>query len=190
MKKHYADPFTPVEPVDKKNPTHYVNNKEFYNAIVEYRTQYLEAERNGTEKPRISNYLGECVWKIAKGLAQKHNFRNYSYIDDMVSTAVESCIANMHMFNPEKSQNPFAYFTQSCYYDFLHIIKREKKESAKKRRLILSAGVDTFELQEHDEDGEFAVSMVEYIQSFTEDDVPEPVKQKQEKPGGLEGLFE
>jgi len=190
MKKHYADPFVPVEPVDKKNPAHYVNNKEFYNAVVEYRTAYYAALENGTQKPQISNYIGECIWKIAKGLAQKHNFRNYSYIDDMVSTAVEACIANVHMFNPEKSQNPFAYFTQSCYYAFLHIIKLEKKETSKKRRMILSAGVDTFELQEHDEDGEFALSIIEYIQGFTDDEPVEVIKQKTEKPGGLEGLFE
>lgn len=189
MKKKYSDPFVPVEPVDKTNPTHYVNNKDFFNALVEYRTQYYHAIENGLEKPRASNYIGECIYKIASGLAQKHNFRNYSYIDDMVSSAVESCIMNLHMFNPEKSENPFAYFTQSCYYAFLHIIKKEKKESMKKRRLILSAGIDTFDLQDQDDD-EFTLSIVEYIQSFTDDDTPVQSKKKEEKPGGLEGLFE
>lgn len=189
MTKHYAEPFAAAPLADKKNPTHYVNNKEFFAAIVDYRAKYLEAKALGLEKPRASNYIGECIYKIAYGLAQKHNFRNYSYIDDMASTAIESCITNLHMFDPEKSENPFAYFTQSCYYAFLHIIKREKKESSKKRRMILSGGFETFDSDS--EDDEFNISINEYLQSFSsaDHDEPEVHKKKEPKPGGLEGLF-
>jgi hypothetical protein len=190
MKKSDTKEFKPKEPVDKNNPTYYVNNKDFYDALVVYKKQYDDAMSTGKEKPEISKYLGECVWKIARGLAQKHNFRNYSYIDDMVCAAIFSCINNMHMFNPEKSQNPFAYFTQCCYYDFLHVIKREKKESSKKRRLILSAGIETFDLQDQDDD-DFTLPLIEYIQSFNDCDVQTaPVKkQKIKVETGLEEFF-
>jgi hypothetical protein len=188
--KKYSDPFVPKPPVDKDNPRHYVDNKRFYEEIKLYREQYLIAMEKGEERPQISNYLGECIWKIANGLAMNHNFRNYSYIDIMISTGVESCIKNMHMFDPEKTKNPFAYFTQCCYYDFLHVIKSEKKQSAIKKRLVLSSAIDTFDLQGHDEDGEFTIPLIEYLNGITSEDIPQPKKKVKQKEEPLGGLFD
>lgn len=180
-----------IKVVDKDNPSHYVDNKRFYAEIKEYREAYDLAKANGTEPPRISNYLGECVLKIATGLAMKHNFRNYSYIDLMIGAGVETCIKNMHVFDPSKSENPFSYFTQACYYAFIHVIQKEKKESLTKKKLILSSAIDTFDLQAHDEDGEFAIPLIEYINSITSDDVKEiESKKKPKKSTSLDTLFE
>lgn len=187
MSKKYNDPFVPIKPVDESAPTHYVNNKIFLEEVVKYREQYYAAIEAGLEKPRANRYLGECIYKIAHGLATKHNFRNYSYIDDMVSAGIEACISNLHMFNPEKSQNPFAYFTQSCYYAFLYVIKSEKREHNKKHRMILSGGVESFDTDE--DDGEFTMSLNEYIMSFG-NELHEEKKKKDVKPGPLEGFFE
>ena len=48
--------------------------------------------------------------------------------EDMISDGIENCVQYIHNFNPEKSQNPFAYFTQIIHYAFLRSIQKEKKQ--------------------------------------------------------------
>ncbi|MBP01073.1 MAG: sigma factor for late transcription, partial [Candidatus Marinimicrobia bacterium] len=96
----------------RKRSVHYVNNKEFLAALIAYKKDVAEAEELGKDKPRITNYLGECFLKIATHLSFKPNFVNYIFKDDMISDGIENCVQYIHNFNPEKSQNPFAYFTQ------------------------------------------------------------------------------
>ena len=191
-RKSLTDPIQVVKPVDPNNPNHYVDNKKFYTEISAYHYAYQKAKEEGSDLPQISNYLGECVWKIAKGLAQKHNFRNYSYLDEMIAAGVETCIKNMHVFNPEKSQNPFAYFTQACHFTFIHIIQKEKRQADIKRKMILSSAVETFDLQSHDEDSEFTMPLIDYLNSITieEDKHKDQPPVKESKPSALDGLFE
>ena len=95
-------------PRTRKRSEHYVNNKEFLNAIVIYRNQCKRAEEAGEPRPRITNYLGECFLKIATHLSYKPNFVNYMFRDDMISDGIENCVQYIHNFDPEKSRNPFA----------------------------------------------------------------------------------
>ena len=103
----------------RKRSEHYVNNKEFLAAIVAYRESVQLADIQGKPRPRITNYLGECFLKIATHLSFKPNFVNYMFKDDMISDGIENCVQYINNFNPEKSQNPFAYFTQIIHYAFL-----------------------------------------------------------------------
>ena len=96
----------------RKRSEHYVNNKEFLAAIVEYKEKVALAAERGEAQPRITNYLGECFLKIATHLSFKPNFVNYMFKDDMVCDGIENCVQYINNFNPEKSKNPFAYFTQ------------------------------------------------------------------------------
>ena len=102
----------------RKRSEHYVNNKEFFAAIVAYKLDILESEKLGKPKPRITNYLGECFLKIATHLSYKPNFVNYMFKDDMVCDGIENCVQYINNFNPDKSKNPFAYFTQIIHYAF------------------------------------------------------------------------
>ena len=106
---------------------HYVNNKDFYDAILEYRKQIEIATKNNLDKPRIPNYIGECIYKIATKLSTKPCFNGYSYKDEMISDGVENCILYFDDYDPVKGQNPFAYFTQIIYYAFLRRIGKEEK---------------------------------------------------------------
>jgi hypothetical protein len=119
---------------------HYVNNKEFLYAIVEFRQQVILAKERGLERPRITNYLGDCFLKIAQHLSYKPNFVNYMFKDDMIGDGIENCITYIDNFNPEKSQNPFAYFTQIIYYAFLRRIQKEKKQLDIKNKMIERSG--------------------------------------------------
>ena len=115
---------------------HYVNNKEFLAAIVAYKQSVKEAEELGKDKPRITNYLGECFLKIATHLSYKPNFVNYMFKEDMICDGIENCVRYVHNFNPEKSKNPFAYFTQIIYYAFLRRISQEKKQLEIKNKIL------------------------------------------------------
>ena len=65
---------------------------------------------------------------IAQRLATRPNFSGYMYKEEMISDGIENCLQYIHNFNPEKSQNPFAYFTQIIWYAFLRRISKEKKQ--------------------------------------------------------------
>ena len=126
----------------RKRSIHYVNNKEFLAALIEYKKKVAEAAERGDTKPRITNYLGECFLKIATHLSYKTNFINYIFIDDMISDGIENCVQYIHNFNPEKSQNPFAYFTQIIHYAFLRRIQREKRQLEIKNKILEKTGYD------------------------------------------------
>ena len=119
---------------------HYVNNKEFLVAITEYRDQVILAKQRGSERPKIPNYLGDCFLKIAQHLSYKPNFVNYMFKDDMIGDGIENCITYIDNFDPEKSKNPFAYFTQIIYYAFLRRIQKEKKQLDIKNKMIERSG--------------------------------------------------
>ena len=106
---------------------HYVNNADFLEALIKYRTDIELAEKNGEEKPPLPDYIGECFLLIAQRLSYRPNFINYVFKDDMISDGIENCLQYVHNFNPDKSQNPFAYFTQIIYYAFIRRIQKEKK---------------------------------------------------------------
>jgi len=126
----------------KKKSEHYVNNKELLEALIVYREKVAHAKENDLVKPRITNYLGECFLKIATHLSYKPNFVNYMFRDDMISDGIENCVQYIHNFDPEKSRNPFAYFTQIIHYAFLRRIQKEKKQLDIKTKIIERSGFD------------------------------------------------
>jgi len=124
------------------NSAHYIDNKEFLVKISAYRELRIEAEESGEPKPRVTNYLGECFVKIANHLAYKSNFVNYTFRDEMILDGIENCLTYMDNFNPEKSKNPFAYFTQITYYAFIRRIQKEKRQMETKFKYIKSLDID------------------------------------------------
>lgn len=117
---------------------HYVDNEEFLVEMTEYRNKYLEhqASNGALGKPRLSESIALSFIKIAQNLSNKTNFRNYTYKDEMILDGIENCVAYAHNFNPEKSKNPFSYFTQIIYYAFIRRIQKENKQTDIKRSLI------------------------------------------------------
>ena len=122
---NYAAPIT--MPRRTKRSEHYVNNKEFLGALEVYFASVERAALEDKPKPQIPRYIGECFLKIANHLSYKPNFVNYMFKDDMICDGIENCVRYIHNFNPEKSKNPFAYFTQIIYYAFLRRISQEIK---------------------------------------------------------------
>ena len=154
---------------------HYVNNKEFLAAMVEYRKSVQEAKAKGEDKPPVTDYIGECFLKIANHLSYRPNFINYTFRDDMISDGIENCLQYLDNFNPETSNNPFAYFTQIIYYAFIRRIQKEKKQMTIKQRMIMEANYDDLTVMPG-EDREFKNQFTEFLQKNTV--IEEPKKAK------------
>jgi DNA-directed RNA polymerase specialized sigma24 family protein len=115
---------------------HYVNNKKLLEYMTAFRASYLESQREGKIRPVIPDYIGECIMYIANRYSNKSNFRNYPFKEEMVSDGIETCIKYLHNFDPEKSSNPFAYFTQVIHFSFLSRIKKEKMQLYVKQKSL------------------------------------------------------
>ena len=124
----------------RKRSEHYVNNKEFLMALIKWREDVEIAKLQDKPKPPIPRYIGECFLKIANHLSFKPNFVNYMFKEDMISDGIENCVQYIHNFDPEKSKNPFAYFTQIIHYAFLRRIQREKRQLEIKNKIIEKSG--------------------------------------------------
>ena len=134
----------PIQPgktmAKRKRSEHYVNNKEFLAALIRYQEDLEIARLQDKPKPVIPRYIGECFLKIANHSSFKPNFVNYMFKEDMISDGIENCVQYIHNFNPEKSRNPFAYFTQIIHYAFLRRIQREKRQLEIKNKIIEKSG--------------------------------------------------
>ena len=162
----------------KKKSEHYVNNKEFLAAMVEYKKLVNKAKREGRKDPRVPDYIGECFLKIANHLSYRPNFINYTYRDDMISDGIENCLQYLNNFNPDTSNNPFAYFTQIIYYAFIRRIQKEKKQTTIKQRMIQEANYDDLALQPG-EDRDFKNQFTEFLKKNMPVDEPaKPAKKK------------
>jgi hypothetical protein len=122
-----------VEKAEDK-ATHYVDRHKFYSALVERKQQLAN-----NENPRVSEYIGECLLKIAIGLSRKWNFRDYTYKDEMISDAVVHCLRYIDKFDPKVSTNPFSYYTQAMYYLFVNRLKSEQVEQYVKYKATLES---------------------------------------------------
>jgi hypothetical protein len=120
----------------RKAPKNYVNNRDFFAALVEYKKLCKEAEEKNVDLPKVPDYIGKCIMQIATRYATKPKFSGYSYKDEMIYDAIYSAIAyGVKAFNPEKTENPFAYFTQITHNAFIGRINKEQKELYTKHKL-------------------------------------------------------
>ena len=150
----------------KKKSEHYVNNAEFLEAMKAYKKAVNKAIKEKKEKPLVTDYIGSCFLKIANHLSYRPNFINYTFRDDMISDGIENCLQYLDNFNPAKSNNPFAYFTQIIYFAFIRRIQKEKKQVTIKHKLIMDANYDDMTLQPG-EDREFRNQFSEFLRQNT-----------------------
>jgi len=174
---------------EKKKKPHYVNNKEFLAAMVEFKQMVADAEAAGEPKPRVPNYIGECFLKIANHLSYRPNFINYTYKEEMISDGIENCLQYVKNFNPEKSRNPFAYFTQIIYYAFLRRIQKEKKQTHVKNKIIEKVNYKSWTTM-HGDDTEYTVLGFDPTIMLPDEDVYKPKKKEEKKVKGLEEFME
>ena len=145
------------------NPKHYVNNKQFLEAITEWKEKVKDAESLGEEAPPVTDYIGECFLKIAQHLSFRPNFINYTFKEEMIGDGIENCLQYVNNFDPEKSKNPFSYFTQIIYYAFIRRIQKEKKQTHTKHKIIEKNMMPTFDQNPLD-DNNYGNQYMDYLQ--------------------------
>jgi len=166
----------------RRKTRNYVNNADLLEALIAYKKECREAEDAGDEKPRVPDYIGTCIYQIATRLATKPNFSGYSYKEDMISDGIENCLLYINNFNPEKSQNPFAYFTQIIWYAFLRRIQKEKKQMYirfKSSQQMIAAG----ETYTGESLGVHLSTAADYMNDFVQDFEDKLAKDKAKKKG-------
>jgi len=175
---------------DKNTRHHYVDNKLLFQEMRKYKEAVNQSKEEGTERPRVPNYIGECIMKIAQHLSYKPNFINYTYKEEMISDGIENCLLYIDNFNPEKSSNPFAYFTQIIYYAFIRRIQKEKKQTHVKHRLIEKQEFIPWVTNPHD-DRQYQVTGFDINVMVPDEAVYKPKKKEtKNKISGLEEFME
>jgi len=181
---------------EPKKKVAYINNKDFYAAIVEYRKKADAAKKKNKPKPQIPNYIGECILKIAKNLANRPNFSGYTWKDEFIDDAIENCITAFDNFDPKRFKNPFGYFTQICWYAFVRRIHLEKKQQYIKYKITEQSGI-VAEIADSAEDGhvipvELYDNISTFIGEFEEKNNIKPKKAKtvKQKKGKIEEFLE
>jgi len=183
-----------------KDSEDYVDNKEFFKAMKEHRRLILKAKRDKTEPPVVSDYIGDCIMRIAQRLSNKVNFINYPFKEEMISDGIENCLMYLNNFNPNKSKNPFAYFTQIIYFAFVRRIQKEKKHLYTKYKAIENAMTSDF-YENVGEDGQVGAPskygseysdqyMREFIENFETHKNKKKAKSKKKKAVSLDKFFE
>ena len=155
--------------IKPKEKAHYVNNKEFSQAVMDYAVECRDLREQNKQVPKVTDYIARCFIKISEGLSHRPNFVRYTYREEMVMDAVENCLRAIGNYNIETATrtgkpNAFSYFTQICYYAFIRRIMKEKKQQDIKFKFIEKMGIDDF--VQAGMDGETAQETMAYVDTL------------------------
>ena len=168
--------------MEQKKP-HYVDNKLFFAEMQKWKEEINEQEQVDDLPPMVTEYMGDCFQKIATHLSYSPNFINYTYREEMIGDGIENCIRYAKNFNPDKSKNPFAYFTQIIYYAFIRRITKEKKQTSIKQKIIDNTSTKTYDIMEGDDDV-YSNTYMEFLRdNLDEKEIPKQTKRKKSKKG-------
>ena len=177
----------------KTAKVHYVDNAKFYSEILKHKERVKEAREKGLEDPRLPNYIGECIWKIAEKLSTKPCFISYSFRDEMISDGIENCILYFNDYNPDIGKNPFAYFTQVIYYAFLRRINKEEKNRytiyKNFQETIVNLGVSNL-LTDSDDNHMVPTQIYDNINEFMDKFEKKEAVKKEKRKVAKEGLIQ
>jgi len=162
------------------NPKHYVDNELFFKEMKKWKQWILDAREVEDPDPPSTEYMAECFLKISENLAWRPNFINYTFRDDLVSDGIENCLLYAHNFNPEKSKNPFSYFTQIIHHAFIRRIQKEKKQQHVKQKMIQNFGIENMMDSMEGDDTQYQSAMLDFLHRNSREELPEDKKKTEE----------
>ncbi len=120
--------------------------------------KFYLSNKNLMEEIELSKATGQMTANLAgmlqlltSRIARKGQFINYSYNEDMQAYALLLLVRTWKGFNPEKSNNPFAFYTQCIHNSFKQYLKQEKKQRRVKDLLLIDGGLNpSFYYEEED----------------------------------------
>lgn len=151
---------TPKKPT-RKRKSKYIDKKELLAEVI-------HAREVGT----MTDKLAKLLQLLTKQYATSARFASYSYNDDMQSYAMMMLVRTWNRFNPERSDNAFAFYTQCIKNSFKQYLKDEKKHRVVRDELLLKQGLTpSFNYQMENEATKFPLQ--EEIQVVTEEVIVE-----------------
>lgn len=141
----------------------YIDNEEFNRHLTEYIILCENEEKNGREAPPIPNYIAEAFIKIANGLGSTYRFSKYTYLDEMIGDAISACVIKIRNYDYKTYNNPFAYFTQICWFAF---IGRAGEEYQQKR--IIYRACERLSLEDFNLDADDVDTNNQYLEFLRE----------------------
>lgn len=130
-KKVETQPAKPAKKPRKPRKVNYLNNKDLL----------LELEKS-REQDQMTDKLAHMLQTLAARYGKKGNYVNYSYNEDMQSFAMMGLVKTWRAFNPEKSSNPFAFFTQCIKNSFIQLLNQEAKHRTIRDEMMVDQGLD------------------------------------------------
>lgn len=123
----------------KKKKTNYLNNKDLLAEVIKSK-----------EQDQMTDKLAHMLQMLCKRYASRAQFANYTYNEDMQAYAMMGLVKTWRAFNPEKSNNPFAFFTQCIKNSFIQMLNQEKKQRTIRDELLVDQGLNpsyTYQLE-------------------------------------------
>lgn len=122
----------------------FIDNERFHQLILEYHER-----KKQNPKERIPEEVGKMIITMAKRLATRYVFNNYTFKEEFINDAILRAVEIFDNYDPVKYDKPFAYFTLVMWRTFLQRIQKEKQERTKREKLVMVD--DIFSLQEGDD---------------------------------------
>ena len=167
-----------------KKRNNFVNNQDLLTAMIEYKKAY-EIAKKKKERAPIPEYIGKCFLIMSQKMSNHRWFMNYTqhWKEEMIGDAVENCCMYLYNFDPEKSPNPFAYFTQVIYYAFRRRLDKERKQQYIKLKTTENFFIQNDLTSEHEIENALYENNYDSIKAFEDALVK---KKKKVKPQGIE----
>lgn len=160
---------------------HYVNSAELYRALVEWKKERVAAQQANRPATPLPDFVAECVYKIAEGFSMKGQFARYTYREDMIGEAMRNCLLYLHNFDPDKSENAFAYVTEIIKRAFVGYLEKEESQLYVKMKVVQDAEeTRSYNRQDRDQRG-YANTYVSYLQENMGDVIVRFEQKKQAK---------
>lgn len=90
--------------------------------------EYYEKAQTNKNTP-ICNYIGAAILMICERLSTRSNFSGYTFREEMVSEGIKDCVKGVSSFNPNKTNNPYGFFTMIAWNAFVRVILSERKQT-------------------------------------------------------------
>jgi DNA-directed RNA polymerase specialized sigma24 family protein len=141
----------------------YINGKDLFDELKLYKDSNKELLAKGIVPPPTDK-ISHAIVQIANRLSNSFNFVNYSFKDEMIGDGILKCFRKFHKFDCERSENPFAYFSQICWNAFIERIKTERRETSIKAKMINEKMSSDFVSHgTAQDDPDFANAFVEFL---------------------------
>lgn len=117
--------------------THKKKTKNMYITKAELLKEVIISKQKG----KMSNELARMLMLLTSKYAKSSNFARYTFNEDMQAFALMMLVRTWNSFDPTKSENPFAFFTQCIKNSFIQFLNTEKRQRNIRDELLVDQGL-------------------------------------------------